>query len=370
MKRRLNVGLIGHMFMGKIHSYALKNLETLYDLNVVPVMKTICGIEDDVAEFAKQFGWESYEHSWEKVVNDPEIDIINISSPGFTHVEIALAAAERGKHIFCEKPLANTLSEAEQMLAAVNKNGVKHMVDFNCRRIPAVNLAKKLVDEGSLGRIYHFNAIYQQDWPISEDFPYVWRFDKKLAGAGSMADKGSHIIDLARFLIGEFDEVACTTEIFLKERKDGDSFKEVTTDDAAVFISRFKNGVLGLFETSRMSAGHRNNLQFEINGSRGSVKFDIMRLNELEVYFANERDDAQGFRTVLTTQPSHKYAEFYWPTGHILGWERQFCNQHYEFFKAIENDTKASPGFDDGVEAQRVIEAAEIASAEKRWVKI
>ena len=268
MRKQINIGLIGYRFMGKVHSIALQSLPLLFDLEVKPEMKVICGVKDDVAEAAEKYGWESYEKSWEKVVTNPEIDIIDISSPGNTHKDIAIAAAENGKHIICEKPLSNNLNDAKQMYECAEKNNIKHMVNFNYRRIPAVNLVRKLINDGRLGDIYNFNAVYQQDWCLSEEFPYVWRFDKDMAGAGSLADKGSHIFDLARFLIGEFDELICTTEIFIKERNVPDSpgmKKQVTTDDAAVLIARLKNGILGMFETTRLSAGQRNNLLFEIN---------------------------------------------------------------------------------------------------------
>ena len=373
MKKQLNVGLIGHKFMGKAHSCALRDIPMFFDLDVKPVMKVICGVEDDLPQIAEKYGWESYEKSWEKVVNNPEIDIIAICTPGITHKEIAIAAANKGKHVICEKPLAMTLDEAKEMYECAEKNKVKHMIDFNYRRIPAVNLAKKLVNDGKLGQIYNFNAIYQQDWPLDENFPFVWRFDKVIAGAGSMADKGSHIIDLARFLVGEFEEISCTTEIFVKERPlpdNKDVKKEVTTDDAAVFTARFKNGALGLFQTSRMSAGHRNGLSFEINGSKGSVKFGMERLNELEVFFTEDVGEVQGFRTILATHPDHEYMKFWWPTGHILGWEQTFTHQYYEFLKAIINDYMPSPSFYDGMKNQEVIEAAQRAAVEKKWVKI
>lgn len=373
MKKRLNIGMIGHKFMGKAHSYALREIPLIFDLEVDPVMKVICGVEDDIAQAAEKYGWESYETSWEKVVDNPEIDIIDIASPGVTHKEIAVAAARKGKHILCEKPLAMTFDEAKEMYESAEENKVKHMVNFNYRRIPAVNLARKLVEEGKLGKIYNFNATYQQDWPLDEKFPFVWRFDKSIAGAGSLADKGSHVIDLARMLIGEFEEISCTTDIFVKERTlpgAGGSRKEVTTDDAAVFIARFKNGALGLFETSRMCAGHRNSLAFEINGSKGSVKFTMERFNELDVFFTEDIGEVQGFRNILVTHPDHEYMKYWWPTGHILGWGQTFTHQYYEFLKAINEDYMPTPSFYDGMKNQEIIEAAQRAALEKRWIKI
>ncbi|MDO8685230.1 MAG: Gfo/Idh/MocA family oxidoreductase [Clostridiales bacterium] len=373
MKKKLNIGLIGHKFMGKAHSHALRDISMFFDPGVIPVMKVICGVEDDIVEVAEKYGWESCEKSWEKVVNNPEIDIIDIATPGITHKEIALAAVKNGKHVICEKPLAMTFKEAMEMYEAAEKSNVKHMVNFNYRRVPAVILANKLIDEGRLGKIYHFKAIYQQEWAADANVPFLWRFDKVMAGAGSMADKGSHIIDLARFLIGEIDEVAGTTEIFIKERSSldrADVKNTVTTDDAAMFMARFKNGVLGLFETSRISVGHKNALFFEVNGSKGSVKFNLERLNELEVYFNEDAGEVRGFRNIMVTEPSHSYIKQWWPSGHILGWEHTFIHQYYEFLKAIVEDYKPSPSFYDGMKNQEAIEAVEKAALEKRWIKI
>lgn len=372
-KKALNIGLIGHKFMGKAHSHALRDIMMFFDPGVVPVMKVICGIEDDIAEVAQKYGWESYEKSWERVVNNPEIDVIDIATPGVTHKEIAIAAAKNGKHIICEKPLANTFAEAKEMYEAVSSSGVKNVVNFNYRRVPAINLAKKLIDEGKLGRIYHFKAIYQQDWAADENVGYVWRFDKTMAGAGSMADKGSHIIDLARFLAGEICQVASATEIYIKERPalDGSGVrKNVTTDDAAVFIARFENGALGLFETSRISVGHKNALCFEVNGSKGSLKFNLERLNELDVYLKEENSEIEGFRNIMVTEPSHKYIQHWWPAGHIIGWEHTFVHQYYEFLKAIAEDREISPSFYDGMRNQQVIEAIEKAALENRWINV
>lgn len=373
MKKNLNIGLIGHKFMGKAHSHALRDISMFFDLGAIPVMKVICGIEDDIKETAEKYGWMSYEKNWEKVVNDPDIDIITIATPGLLHKEIAIAAVNNGKHVLCEKPLAMTFVEAKEMYETAEKNNVKHMVNFNYRRIPAVNLAKKLIDEGRIGDIFHFKAIYQQEWAADENVPYIWRFDRDIAGAGSMADKGSHIIDLALFLIGEIYEVSSATEIFIKKRpalSNPEIKKTVTTDDAAIFIVRFKNGVLGLFETSRISVGHKNALSFEVNGSKGSIKFDLERLNELEVYFNNDACDVKGFRNIMVTEPSHSYIKQWWPAGHIIGWEHTFIHQYYEFIKAIVNDYKPSPDFYDGMKNQEVIEAIEKAAKEKKWVKI
>ncbi len=368
MKREIRVGLIGHKFMGKAHSHALHDVAFFFDLEAVPVMHTLCGIGPDVAATAARYGWRNWTESWEAVVANPEIDAVAVCTPGNTHRAIAAAAARAGKHVLCEKPLALNAAESGEMLAAARQSGVRHMVNFNYRRLPAVNLAKQLIEEGRLGTLYTFRATYYQDWPLDPAFPFLWRMDKSVAGAGSMADKGSHIVDLARFLVGDFAEVAATSEIFVKQRLEGGVPREVTTDDAAAFVARFHNGALGVFATSRMAAGHKNALGFEVNGSRGSVIFDLERLNELQVYFTSDPREAQGFRTVMVTQSEHKYIQSWWPPGHIIGWEHTFVHQYYEFLNAIAAGEGGSPSFEDGHRAQQVLDAIERAAAEKRWV--
>ncbi len=373
MKRPLHIALIGYQFMGKAHSHAMKNLHMFADmLGVEPKMKVICGRkETELIKVAKQFGWERWDTSWENVVADPEIDVVDIVTPGNSHRDIAVAAADNGKHVICEKPLALCLDDARAMVEAVDRNAVKHLVNFNYRRVPAVMHARNLIETGQLGEIYHFRGIYQQDWPLDPEFPFIWRFDKKIAGAGSMADKGSHIIDLARYLVGDFQHVASRTNIFVDSRVDADGKRQpVTTDDAAVFVSEFESGALGLFQTSRMSAGHKNDLQFEINGSLGSVRFCLERLNELEVYFAEDDPQNQGFRTVSVTQDVHPYLKYWWPPGHVLGWEHTFVHQIVEMLTAIDEDRMPVPNFHDGLKCQEVIEAIETANNNKNWQAI
>lgn len=373
MKPRINIALIGQQFMGRAHSHALKCLHMLcQDLPVEPVMRVICG-RDEAAlrKTADQFGWEHAVTDWREAVEDPEVHVVDVVTPGNLHREISVAAAENGKHVFCEKPLANCAADAEAMYEAADRNAVKHMVNFNYRRVPAVVLAKQMVEAGRLGEIYHFQAQYQQDWSLSPSVPFVWRFDKAVAGAGSMADMGSHIIDLARHLVGEFEQVACRARVCVPERKDatGQSHS-VTTDDAAAFISQFTNGALGVFLTSRTSAGHKNGLQFEINGSLGSIRFSLERLNELEVFFADDDDDCNGFRTVSVTQAGHPYLHNWWPPGHVLGWEHTFTHQWHELLSAIAYERTPTPSFFDGMQCQRVAEAVCRATETTEWVSI
>lgn len=373
-QRTLNVGLIGYKFMGQAHSHALRALPVFgHDLPVRTRMRTICGRDREaLSAVADRYGWDRTETAWEAVVADPDIDIIDIVTPGHLHCEIALAAAEQGKHIICEKPLAMTGAEARRMLEAVERTNVKHVVNFNYRRVPAVMFAKRLIEEGRIGEVFHFRGVYQQDWPLDPEFPFIWRFDKELAGAGSMADKGSHVIDLARYLAGEFARVAGTNHTYITARKDAQGkTRPVTTDDAAVFLGQFENGALGVFQTSRISAGHRNGLSFEVNGSRGSIRWDLERLGELEVYFADDRADVQGFRTVSVTQGGeHPYMDRWWPPGHIIGWEHTFVHQLYEFVKAIAEDGATSPDFRDGMRCQNVIDAIDEAHRAQRWVEV
>jgi predicted dehydrogenase len=370
MKPPVRLALIGHKFMGKAHSQALHDLPFFFDLPVEPVRAVLCGLGNDLAPTAARYGWQAHTSDWKAVVNDPSINAVSIATPGNTHCEIAVAAANAGKHVLCEKPLALTGAEARRMYDAVEQAKVRHVVNFNYRRVPAVRLARKLISGGQLGDILYFRATYWQDWPLDPGFPFVWRFDKSAAGAGSMADKGSHIVDLARYLAGEIDEVASITTIYVKQRFDGPLPRPVTTDDAAAFITRFRNGALGLFGTSRMSAGHKNGLSFEVNGSRGSLMFDLERLNELQVYFAGDAADVQGFRTISATGPQHDYIAAWWPPGHVLGWEHTFIHQYYEFLKAIASAAPTEPSFYDGLRTQQVLDAVETAAAEKRWIPV
>lgn len=373
MGKKLNIGLIGYRFMGRAHSAALRTMPLFFDPGAEPVLKVVCGLRDEVAEFAKKFGWQSYVHHWDEVVGDPEVDIVAIASPGHTHADIAVAAAAGGKHIFCEKPLGLTFEEARLMHDAARQGKVKHMVNFNYRRVPAVQLAHDLIREGRLGRIYHFKASFQQDWAADPAVPYLWRFDHRQAGFGSMADKGSHIIDLARFLVGEIHSVAGMSEIFIKERaplEHTSTRHRVTTDDAAIFIAGFDCGAMGTFQTSRITAGCKGALQFEVGGSKGCLRFNLERLNELEACFSGEEKTIQGFRNILVTEPGHRYMDRWWPPGHIIGWEQVLCHQYYEFIKAIVEDYPAQPGFHDGMINQQIIEAVNRAAVEKTWVAV
>jgi predicted dehydrogenase len=279
--------------------------------------------------------------------------------------------------------LALSLKDSREMLEAAEKAGVKHMAGFNYRFTPAVMLAKKLVDEGRLGDIYHFRAWFLQDWIVDPDFPLVWRLQEEIAGSGAHGDLGAHLIDLAHFLIGNIKEVVGMSETFIKERPlpdetgglsatSGKTTEKgpVTVDDATLFLARFQNGALGSFEATRFAAGHRSTNSFEINGSKGSVIFDFERMNELQVYFTDDQDDVQGFRRVLATDPAHAYSDAWWPAGHPIGYEHTFTHAFVELLDALQQDRQPSPNFNDGVKCQQVLEAVELSVKDKRWVQV
>jgi len=382
MAKTLNVGLIGYKFMGKAHSNAYRNVNAAFDCGADVVMKAICGRDrDGVKAAAKKFGWESYETDWKKLIKRPDIDIVDIVTPGFMHCEMAVAAAEAGKHVICEKPLANSVAEAEKMVNAVEKAGVKNMVAYNYRRVPAIVYAKQLIDEGKLGKIYHFRATYLQSWIVDPSFPLVWRLERDKAGSGALGDIGSHIIDLAHYLVGDIARLVATTKTFIKQRPiveevsglsarsvKGKTKGKVTVDDAVLMIAHFKNGALGSLEATRFATSRMNRNSFEINGSKGSVTFDLEDLNRLGVSFRKD-GDLEGFRSVLITNPTHPYLEAWWPPGHIIGWEHTFIHEIADFVKAVVNDSEVKPDFADGLKVDRVMAAVEESASKGVWTK-
>ncbi|MFJ5621571.1 Gfo/Idh/MocA family protein [Peribacillus loiseleuriae] len=379
----IKVGMVGYKFMGKAHSHAYKDLPLFFPNVIRPEMKVICGRNTkEVVKAAYQFGWEEHTTDWMELVERDDIDLIDINAPSNVHKEIAIAAARAGKHVFCEKPLALTLQDSRNMLEAAEASGVKHMVGFNYRFAPAVMLAKKLVDEGRLGDIYHFRAWFLQDWLVDPNFPLTWRLQKEIAGSGSHGDLGAHLIDLAHYMIGDITEVIGINETFIKERPipanmtglsatgSADGKKEkVTVDDATLFLARFANGAIGSFEATRFATGHRSTNSFEINGSKGSIIFDFERMNELQVYFGDDRDDVQGFRRVLATDPVHAFSEAWWPAGHTIGYEHTFIHEIVELMEAFRENRQPIPNFKDGVKCQQVLEAVELSIARRGWVK-
>ena len=316
-ERDADVALIGYAFMGRAHSNAYRQVGPFFKPRLRPRMKVLCGrTRSNVEKAARELGWEEVATDWRAVVERPDIDIIDIATPGDSHAEIAIAAARAGKAVFCEKPLANSVRDAERMLKAADTAGVAHMVCHNYRRAPAVMLARQLITEGQLGEIRHYRGTYLQDWITDPKFPLVWRLDRKQAGSGALGDIAAHSIDLARFLVGEIAEVAGHLETFIRKRPlPGTPGRrgQVTVDDAATALVRFANGAMGTIEATRLAPGRKNYNRFEINGSRGSLAFDLERMNELELYLESDRPAVRGFRRVLVTEPKHPYMKAWWP---------------------------------------------------------
>ncbi len=368
---KLNVAMIGYQFMGRAHSNAWRQVRAFFDPPIEPVMKVICGRSaEGAAQAAAKLGWEESGANWQEIVTRADIDVVDICTPGDAHAEIAIAAAEAGKAVLCEKPLANSLAEAEAMLAAVERAGVIHMLCHNYRRAPAVALAKRLIEAGEIGRIRHFRGVYLQDWIVDPDFPRTWRLEKARAGSGALGDIASHSLDLARYLVGEISEVSGLLETFIDQRplEGGGGRGRVDVDDAALAMLRFENGAIGTVEGSRFCPGRKNYNRFEINGSLGSLVWDLERMNELEVY--TESGPESGFRTILATDESHPFVEAWWPPGHVLGYEHTFTHTVYDLLRAIDSGSIPQPSFEDGVRNQRALEAIERSNKTRVWEKV
>lgn len=376
----INVALIGYAFMGRAHSNAYRQVGPFFSPKRAPRMKVICGRSARGVEAArKSLGWDEAATDWREVVRRSDIELVDVCTPGDSHAEIAIAAAKAGKHVFCEKPLANSLKDAERMLAAVEKAGVTHMICHNYRRAPAVQLAKQIIAKGQLGDIRHYRGTYLQDWMSDPAAPFNWRLDRTKAGSGALGDIASHSIDLARFLVGEMDEVAADLKTFVTSRPHagrnqnagrGSGRATVTVDDAAMALVRFKNGAVGTIEATRMAPGRKNYNRFEINGRLGSIAFNLERLNELEVYFESDPPHLRGFRTIMVTEPGHPYVGKWWPPGHIVGYEHTFVHTVYDLVEAIASGRTPSPNFADGVANQRVLHAIERSAKSRRWVTV
>lgn len=383
-KRQVRVGLVGYQFMGKAHSNAYRQLTKFFpELGIEPVLQALCGrSEDKVSAAAEKFGFASYETDWRKLIARDDIDLVDIVTPGDTHVEIAIEAAKAGKMVFCEKPLASSVTKVQTMVDAVQAAKVPNAVCFNYRGVPAVALAKKMIEEGRLGRIYHWRSVYLQDWIVDPEFPIVWRLQGDIAGSGAHGDLAAHSIDLARHLVGEITEVSGMMDTFITERpilaesddrlggKASDQRGAVTVDDSSIFLARFANGAVGTFEATRMAAGRKNHNKFEINGSKGSLVFNMERMNELEYYNHEDPEDVRGFRTVQTTDGCHPYTGNYWPIGHIIGYEHTFINLIKEMLDAFVSGRDFHPSFGDGLACQKVLEAVKVSSDTRTWQKV
>ncbi|MHA1818850.1 MAG: Gfo/Idh/MocA family protein [Promethearchaeota archaeon] len=383
--KELKVGMLGYAFMGRAHSNAYNQMpKFFYPPPAMPIKEYVSGrTKDKLDSFAKQFGWNQTETDWHKMIKKSNIDVFDNCGPNDVHLEPNIAAAEEGINIICEKPLGKTYDEAKQMADAVRKAGVKAMVAFNYRRVPAIALAKKLIEDGYIGKIYHWRAVYLQDWIIDENFPLVWRLSQE--NCGPHGDLNAHLIDLAHYLVGDISKVIGMEETFIKERplptgegvglgdhkaSDQKKMGKVMVEDALLFLAKFKNGALGSFEATRFANGRRNYNSFEINGSKGSIVFNLERMNELQFYSSEDPKFAQGFRTINVTEQVHKYIDKWWPSGHIIGWEHTFIHEIYDFFDAIVNDKPIHPDFDDGLKVNLVMQKAKDSIKSGKWESV
>ena len=374
MTERLSVGLIGYKFMGKAHTFGYANLPLIYGPQYQVTRKVICGRNAEAVQTAAaQLEWEEWDTDWRRVVERPDIDLVDISTPGDSHAEIAIAAAQSGKHILCEKPLANNLADAKKMLEVVRQAGVKHMTNFNFRRLPAVTLAKELIDEGRVGDIYQWRASVLSDWLVPEDFPLVWRLQKDRAGSGALGDIGAHIIDLAHYLVGDISAVNGMWETFRTERplvNDPTQKGQVSVDDAALFLARFENGAIGSFEVTRFAGGNKDVYSFEVNGDKGSLRYNYHQGSVLEYFSRDDPERIAGWRSIFAGSPQHTYSSDWWPNGHIIHYGETFVSQMYELVRAIHEGRNPDPDFEVGVRNQAVLEAVERSIVEGQWVSV
>jgi predicted dehydrogenase len=375
MTDELGVAMIGHAFMGAAHSQAWRVAPHFFDLPLRPVMRVVVGRDAGrAAAAAEQLGWEESSDDWRSVIARDDIDVVDICTPGDSHAEIAVAALAAGKHVICEKPLANSVAEAEQMTAAADAayaGGVRAMVGFTYRRVPAIALARQLVQEGRIGDVRHVRAQYLQDWIADAEAPLSWRLDKEKAGSGALGDIGAHIVDLTQHITGlSISDVSGQLQTFVTERPraDGSGTGQVTVDDAAVFLARYAGSTaLGVYEATRFATGRKNGIRIEVNGSRGSLAFDFEDMNVLELFDATEPAETAGFRRILVTDPGHPYVAAWWPPGHGLGYEHGFTHQVVDFVRAVATGDQPRPSFADGLGVQRVLDAVETSSETRTW---
>jgi predicted dehydrogenase len=380
--------MIGYGFMGKAHSNAWRQAPHFFPLKADIDMHTICGRNAEAVESARAlYGWKNASTNWKEVIKSPEIDLVDIGTSNITHAEIGIAAAKAGKHVFCEKPLAITFADAKKMVAAAKASGVRTMVGFNYRRVPAIALARQMIDAGKLGQIRHFRGTYLQSWIADPKFPMNWRLRKEVSGSGAHGDLNAHLIDLAHFLVGDIAEVIGLQETFIKERlressaiglgaEAGKGTEKVTVDDASVFLARFASskavapGAYGTFEATRLAPGHKNYNRFEINGSEGSVAFCFERMNELEYCNRADPPDEPGFKTIMVTERVHPYVAGWWPPGHVLGYEHTFIHEVVDLVDAIATNAPIQPDFATGAKCVAVLESALKSKTSRRWEKV
>jgi predicted dehydrogenase len=375
----VGIGMLGYAFMGKAHTNAYKKIPyMMYPPPAIPKLVAVCGRnEAAAAEAARRYGYMGYYTDWRKMLEDDRVQLFDNGGPNDAHAEPCIAAAKAGKHVFCEKPLARTAEEAKGMLDAVVKAGVKHQVAFNYRFVPAIRQAYDLISSGKLGRIYHFRAVYLQEWIMPHyGTPMIWRLQKKVAGSGALGDLGAHIIDLARFLVGDMKSLSAMTRTFITERPtaDGKGKGNVDVDDAFVATVEFQNGAIGTLEASRFAAGRKNYQVLEVNGEKGSIRFNLEKLNELEVFWVGEEPkETQGFHQVLVSESYHPFWSNWWPQGHIIGWEHSFVHELTHFLDCIVNGKDVAPygaSFVDGYRAAVICDAILESAASRKQVDL
>jgi predicted dehydrogenase len=387
MSQQLRVGMVGYAFMGAAHSQAWRTVNHAFDLPLSARMTAVCGRSTEaVAQAAQKLGWAEHVTDWRTLIDRDDIDLIDICTPGDTHAEIALAALAAGKHVLCEKPLANTVAEAREMASAAAKaqsQGVRAMCGFNYRRVPAVALMRQMVAAGRIGTIRHVRAVYLQDWIVDPQFPLVWRLRKDVAGSGALGDIGAHIVDLTQYVTGQsIAAVSALTETFIRSRPlpsasaglsgaaSVSEFGEVTVDDAALFLARLDGGAVATYEATRFATGRKNALRVELNGSLGSLAFDFERMNELEFYDAGLPGAEQGFAKILVTEPDHPYMSAWWPAGHLIGYEHSFTHEMRDLIEAIGTGQNPAPSFADALQVQLVLDAVSRSAESAQWTEV
>jgi predicted dehydrogenase len=383
-KRQVNVALIGYQFMGKAHSNAYRQVGRYFDLDVEPVMKVLIGRDEKKVKIAQEkFGWQETATSWEAVIARSDIDLIDVATPNNLHSAISVAALQAGKHVLCEKPLATNMTDAKKSYETAKATGKVNGICHNYRFAPAIALAAQLVRDGRLGRLRHFRGTYLQDWIIDPNVPLVWRLDKSVAGSGSHGDLNAHLIDTARFVMGtEFTEVIGLSETYIKERplladtegglagfKASEQKGTVTVDDVTAFLARFENGATGTFEATRLAPGRKNYNRWEINGEKGTIAFNLERMNEIEIYLTDDPPHLQGFHTIQATESDMPYMEAYWPVAHIIGYEHTFINMVKDLMDAIAHGTPFKPDFYDGLKNQAVLAAVDASCESRQWTR-
>jgi len=376
-QKPLNVGLVGYGFMGRTHSNAYGKVNQFFDLDRRPVLKAVCGRnESNVKAFAERWGYQSTETDWQKLLSRSDIDLVDIATPNDSHAEIAIAAAKAGKMVMCEKPLGRNPAEATRIVAAIESAQTPNMVWYNYRRVPAVTLAKNLVDEGRLGRIFHYRAKFLQDWTISSDLPQggegLWRLDVAVAGSGVTGDLLAHAIDTAMWLNGPIDEVSAVTETFIKSRKHNLTGKveSVGIDDASLFLARFQNGSLATFEATRYARGHKALYTLEINGENASIMWDLHDLHRLQYFDHRDEGQVRGWRSLHITDRDHPYMSHWWVPGLQIGYEHTFVHQAADFLTAVAEGKSSPPTFRDGLLTDDVTDAVLESSAKRSWVRV